>query len=77
MITVRMHVDGRGVLWAMAKCRVCGQIHKYLASDAVGAGVRCRSCGRPLELAGAVIEAAQRGDQHDGSGEAPSATKAD
>ena len=62
MQSVRMHLDGNGVLWAMAKCRVCGEVHKYLVSEAL-AGAKCKSCGRPMEIQGAVIEAALPGDQ--------------
>ena len=55
MQSVVMHVDGAGVIWAMAKCRECCQVHKYLATDAISKGVTCNSCGHPMELAGAVI----------------------
>ena len=32
-----MHLDGNGVLWAIAKCRICGEVHKHVM-DAVAAG---------------------------------------
>jgi hypothetical protein len=51
-----MHVDKNGVIWAMAKCRICGEVHKYLSSEAIAGPVNCRSCGRPMEMQGAVIE---------------------
>ena len=57
MRSVVMHVDGAGVIWALAKCRVCGEVHKYLAADAITSGVNCKSCKHPMELAGAVIAA--------------------
>jgi RNase P subunit RPR2 len=60
--SVRLHIDGNGVTWAMAKCRVCGEVHKYPISEALAGGVKCKSCGRPMEIQGAVVEAAQPGD---------------
>lgn len=58
MQTVRMHVDGSGVLWAMTQCRVCGEIHKFLAADVVSGPVACKSCGRQMSIDGATVEAA-------------------
>ena len=58
-----MHLDGNGVLWAMAKCRVCGEVHKYLVSEALAGPIKCKSCARPMEIQGAVIESALPGDQ--------------
>jgi len=57
MQSVYMHVDGTGVIWTLAKCRVCGEVHKFLAVDAIAKGVRCKSCNHLMELAGAVIAA--------------------
>jgi hypothetical protein len=61
--SVRMHLDGNGLLWAMAKCRVCGEVHKYLVSEALAGPIKCKSCARPMEIQGAVIESALPGDQ--------------
>jgi len=58
-----MHLDGNGLLWAMAKCRVCGEVHKYLVSEALAGTIKCKSCARPMEIQGAVIESALPGDQ--------------
>jgi len=33
MQSVRMHTDGNGVSWAMAKCSVYGEVHKYLTEN--------------------------------------------
>ena len=81
MRSVVMHVDGAGVIWALAKCRLCGEVHKYLAADAIASGVNCKGCKHPMELAGAVIAAGSSerdrpttGDAHsrsDGQGGAP------
>jgi len=49
MLTVRMHGDGNGVIWAMAKCRICGEVHQYLVTEAIAGPVQCKSCGRPME----------------------------
>ena len=59
MRTVVMHVDGSGVIWALARCRECGEVHKYLAADAIAHRVSCKSCRRPMEIQGAVIAAAE------------------
>ena len=61
MQSVRMHLDGNGLLWAMAKCRVCGEVHKYLVSEAVAGPTKCKSCARPMEIQGAVVESALPG----------------
>jgi len=28
MQSVRVHLDGNGVLWAIAKCRICGEVQQ-------------------------------------------------
>lgn len=63
MQSVRLHVDSSGVTWAIAKCRVCGEVHKYLVSEALAGHVKCKSCGRPMEIEGAVVEAALPSDR--------------
>lgn len=62
MQSVRMHLDGTSRMWAMAKCRVCGEVHKYLVGEALAGPVKCKSCARPMEIQGAVVEKAQPGD---------------
>jgi hypothetical protein len=58
MQSVLMRVDGDGVLWALTKCKVCGEVHKYLATDVVQGPVRCKSCSRQMSIDGATVEAA-------------------
>ena len=60
MQSIVLHVDGSGQAWALAKCRICGQVHKYLLAEALK-GVRCKSCKHPMEIDGAVIDAATSG----------------
>ena len=58
----RLFWDGSNTLWAVAKCRECGEVHKFLAEDAQREPVRCRSCGREVDLREVVrnlIEAGQ------------------
>jgi len=62
MQSVMLHVDGTGGIWVIAKCRVCGQVHKYLATEAIEPGVSCRDCKHPMELSGAVIARSKQGD---------------
>ena len=56
MNSVHLHVDGEGVLWALARCRVCRSVHKYLAIDAICGSARCVSCDHVMELQGAFVE---------------------
>jgi len=67
MRTVVMHVDQAGVVWAIAKCRVCGEVHKYLLTDAIAGAVKCKSCHRPMELDHALIETDERKRLPDGA----------
>ena len=53
MYKVRLHLDGLGVLWLMAKCRTCGEVHKYLATEVATGDVRCKACNRIMNLEGA------------------------
>lgn len=55
--SVRMHVDGSGVIWALTKCRICGEVHKYLAAEVVEGHAVCKSCQHRMTVAGAVFEA--------------------
>ena len=66
MLSVVMRVDSAGVIWALAKCRVCGQVHKYPAAEAIDPGVHCKSCKHAMELAGAVISSGALSSQTDG-----------
>ena len=50
MQSVRMHLDGNGVVWAMAKCRVRGEVHEYLVSEVL-AGAKCKICRHPMHHA--------------------------
>jgi hypothetical protein len=71
MRTVVMHMDGSGVIWALAKCRVCSEVHKYLAAEAIAGNAICKNCGRPMELQGAVVAAADRTKPHSTDGDRP------
>lgn len=55
MQSIRLHLDGNGMLWALAKCRTCGEVHKYPMTEVATGPVECRSCGRPMEIEGAVV----------------------
>jgi len=61
MLSVRLHVSGNEV-WALCKCRACGDVHKYPLDDALAGPIECKRCGHPMNIKGAVIEAVdQRG----------------
>jgi hypothetical protein len=57
MQSVRLHVDIHGTEWAVARCRACANVQWFLASDALAGPVTCESCGRGLDLHGAIITA--------------------
>jgi len=56
MHSVRLHLDGKGVLWLLAKCSHCGEVHKYPAAEAARGAVPCKSCRVRLTLEGAVLD---------------------
>lgn len=58
MQSVLMRIDGNGTLWALTKCKVCGEVHKYLAADVVRGPVACKSCSRQMSIDGATVETA-------------------
>jgi len=57
MQSVRLHVAANGVIWAMSKCRQCGEVTKHLAADAIVGAIPCRRCGHFMDMKGATIEA--------------------
>lgn len=63
--SVRMHVDGSGVIWALTKCRVCGEVHKYLAAEVVEGHAVCKSCQHHMSVEGAVFEPQLESDDVD------------
>lgn len=60
MSSVRIHIDGKGVVWFLARCRQCYEIHKYLATDVDEEGTQCKSCGNPIGIRGATIDGLAR-----------------
>jgi hypothetical protein len=58
MQSVVIHIDGKGVAWALAKCRDCRNVHKYLMTEALAGPVTCKTCSRSMAIEGAVIDAA-------------------
>jgi hypothetical protein len=57
MQSVRLHVAGDGVVWALSKCRVCGSVDKHPVAEAIASPIRCKKCGHMMDMTGAVIEA--------------------
>jgi len=55
-----MHTDGNGVSWAMAKCSVCGEVHKYRTEIVLAGLVACKSCHHKMDLDRALIETEER-----------------
>ena len=68
MQTVRLHVAGDGVTWAMAKCSMCGEIYKYRVIEASVGILRCRGCGLPMDMQLAIMEAHRLGGEEVGEG---------
>ena len=73
MQSVYMHVDGSGVIWALTKCRVCGEVHKYLASEVIEGHAQCKSCRHRMSMEGAVFTplSCAEGQTRRGDGELP------
>jgi len=59
MQSVRLHVASDGVIWAMSKCKVCGEVTKHRAADAMLGSIPCPRCGRQMDMKGATIEAVE------------------
>ena len=57
MESVRLDVASNGVIWAMSKCRWCGEVTKHLAADAIVGTIACLRCGHAMDMKGATIEA--------------------
>jgi hypothetical protein len=57
MQSVHLHIAGNGVIWALSKCRSCGEVTKHLAADAIVGSIPCKKCGRLMDMKGATIEA--------------------
>ena len=62
MQSVRLHVAGDGVVWAMSKCRACGDVTKHLVAEAIAARIACKRCGALMDMTGATIEAVATAD---------------
>jgi len=56
---VRIHKAG-SVVWAMSRCRACGDVHKYRIADALAAPVQCSRCKCRMNIRAAVVEALDR-----------------
>ena len=57
MQSVRLHVDGKGEIWALSQCRACGEVDKHRLRDAVAGAIPCRKCRHSMNIAGATIAA--------------------
>ena len=49
-MVVRLFWDGSKTLWAVGKCRMCGEVHKFLADEALLTPMQCKSCGQQADL---------------------------
>jgi hypothetical protein len=49
-MVVRLFWDGSNTLWAVSKCSACGEVHKFLADEALLGPMRCKSCGQDVDL---------------------------
>jgi len=57
MQSVRLHVAGNGSIWVISRCKVCGEVDKHLAADAIVGAIQCGKCGRRMDMKGATVEA--------------------
>jgi hypothetical protein len=65
MQSIRLHIAGDGVVWAMSRCKICGEVSKHLVSDAIGQTIPCGKCGHAMDMRGATIEAVAKADAAD------------
>jgi hypothetical protein len=56
---VHLHLAGTGEVWAMTKCKVCGDIDKFPIAQAMAAPVPCKKCGHCMDIRTATIEASE------------------
>ena len=49
-MVVRLFWEGSKTLWAVGKCRMCGEVHKFLADEALLTPMQCKSCGQQADL---------------------------
>ena len=47
---VRLHLDGSQTLWALVRCEVCTDVHKYPAIEAAQIPVQCKRCGHSMDV---------------------------
>ena len=52
MQSIRIHVDTRGMEWAVARCRACANMQWYPAREVLAGPVTCGKCGQTLDLQG-------------------------
>ena len=58
---VRLHLDGSQSLWALVRCNVCTDVHKYPAIEAAQIPVQCKRCGHSMDVREEVMaDAANR-----------------
>ena len=60
MKRVVLRVGKDGAVWVRWECRGCGHPHDGPAVVAILSPVICQSCHRPMDIRGAIIEAAER-----------------
>jgi hypothetical protein len=49
-MTVRLHLDGSQILWALVRCEICTDVNKYLAVEAAHLPIRCKKCGYAMDV---------------------------
>jgi translation initiation factor 2 beta subunit (eIF-2beta)/eIF-5 len=59
MQSVRLFVAGDGTVWALSKCRECGEVDKHLIREAMLTSIPCKRCGHLMDMKGATIEAVE------------------
>lgn len=59
MQEVHLHLASTGDVWAMTKCKVCGDIDKFPIAQAMAATVSCKKCGHHMDIRNATIDAAE------------------
>jgi len=56
MQSVRVHLDGNGVLWRLRSAASAAKFNKHVMDEVAAGPVNCKTCSHPMALEGAVLD---------------------
>jgi hypothetical protein len=60
VMLTRLHLDGASNLWAFVRCELCADVNKYPAFEAARIVLRCKKCGRSMDVREQIVTGAAR-----------------